>query len=253
MKRSALMLVLMAAAAVAALGFEKAQTLTLPAEGITKIEITAGAGSLTVTGADAAKAVEVKAGIVVGGVSDKDMEEYIKDHVELELRKSGSTAVLVGRIREHGFSFFPRDARIDLTVTVPKGLAVEIDDGSGGLAVGGVTGGVRIKDGSGEIEVRDIAGGLWIDDGSGGIEVDNVQGNVEIIDGSGETDVRNVTGDLSIDDGSGGISLRKIGGTVTVEDGSGSLTIDDVGKDVRIRHKGSGSVEITNVRGQVIR
>lgn len=253
MKKSILALVLTAAAAVGAFGFEKTQVLTLPAEGIAKIEITAGAGFLKVSGVDGAGAVEVKAGIVVDGVGDKDMEAYIKDHVELELRRSGSTAVLVGRIREHGFSFIPHDARVDLTVTVPRGLAVEIDDGSGELAVSGVNKEVRIKDGSGEIEVKDVGGDLWIDDGSGGIEVDGVRGNVEIIDGSGETDVRNVTGDLSIDDGSGGITLWKIGGGVTVEDGSGSLRIDDVGKDVRIKHKGSGSLDIANVRGQVIR
>lgn len=253
MKRSALVLLLMAVTAMAALGFEKTQTLTLAAEGLTKIEVTAGAGFLKVSGVEGARAVEVKAEIVVSGVSDKDMEEYIKDHIELELRKAGSTAVLVGRIREHGFSFMPREALIDLTVTVPKGLAVEIDDGSGELTVNGVSGGLRIKDGSGSMEVKSIVGDLWIDDGSGEIEVDDVQGNVEIIDGSGETDVRNVTGDLSIDDGSGGITLGKIGGTVTVEDGSGSLRIDDVGKDVRIKHKGSGSVDVTNVKGKVIR
>jgi phage baseplate assembly protein gpV len=253
MKRSALLLVLLVAAAVTALGFEKTQVLTLPAEGIAKLEVTAGAGFLRVSGVEGARAVEVKAAIVVTGVGDKDMEGYIKDRVELELRKAGNAAVLVGRIRDHGFSFVPRDARVDLTVTVPKGLAVEIDDGSGELAVSGVAGDVRIKDGSGSIEVRDIGGSLWIDDGSGEIEVDGVQGNVEIIDGSGETDVRNVAGDLSIDDGSGGTTLRKIGGSVTVEDGSGSLEIDDVGKDVRIRHKGSGSLDIQNVKGKVIR
>jgi len=253
MKRSALLLVLMAAAAVTALGFEKTQVLTLPAEGIAKLEVTAGAGFLRVSGVEGGRAVEVKAGIVVSGVDDKDMEEYIKDHVEFELRKSGQAAVLVGRIRDHGFSFIPRDARVDLTVTVPKALAVEIDDGSGELTVSDISGGLRVKDGSGSIGIKNIVGDLWIDDGSGEIEVDGVQGNVDIIDGSGETDVRDVTGDLSIDDGSGGITLRKIGGNVTVEDGSGSLEIDDVGKDVRIRHKGSGGVDIRNVKGKVIR
>ena len=217
MRRSAFVVFFLAALAAAALAFEKTQTLSLPAEGLAKLEVTAGAGFLRVSGVEGARAVEVKAEIVVSGVADKDMDEYIKDHVELELRKAGRAAVLVGRIREHGFSFIPREARVDLTVTLPKSLAVEIDDGSGEIAVSDVAGGVRIKDGSGSIEVRNVGGGLWIDDGSGGI------------------------------------SLTKIGGTVTVDDGSGSLDIDDVGKDVRIRHKGSGNVNITNVRGKVIR
>lgn len=254
MKKTALLLSLLVLAAFSAFGFEKVQNLTLPAEGITKLEITAGAGSLSVTGRDGLTAVEVKAEIVVSGLSDKEMESYIKDHVELDLRKAGDTAVLVGEIRSRGFSFlFNREARIDLTVSVPKTLALRIDDGSGDLVVEDIKAGIRIKDGSGAIRVGKIAGNLWIDDGSGGISVDGIEGNVEIIDGSGGIEVRNVTGDVSIDDGSGEMTLTRVGGNVTVDDGSGGIEIDDVGKDVRLKHTGSGSVDITNVRGKVIR
>jgi hypothetical protein len=253
MKKIAVFIPLFALLGFSAFAFEKVQNLSLPAEGLGKLEITAGAGFLKVSGREGAGAVEVKAEIIVTGVSDKDMDEYIKDYVELELRKAGPTAVLVGRIREHGLSFVPREARIDLTVTVPKSLALEIDDGSGELSVTDIAANVRIKDGSGSLRVERIAGDLWIDDGSGEISVDDVKGNVDIIDGSGGMEVRNVTGDLSVDDGSGGIALFKIGGNVTIDDGSGHLEIDDVGKDVHLRHKGSGSVDITNVRGKVIK
>ena len=252
MKKAAIFAGLFVLIALAGFGFEKTQNLTVPAQGLSRLEISAGAGFLRVSGREGAGAVEVKAEIVVSGVDEKEMEAYIKNHVELELRTAGGAAILVSRIKERGF-FFPREARIDLTVTVPKTLALEIDDGSGEMSVEDMAAAVSIEDGSGELRVQRIAGDLRIEDGSGGIMVDGVQGNVEITDGSGDVDVRNVTGDLSLDDGSGGVDLRKIGGTVTVDDGSGSLTIDDVGKDVRIKHKGSGSTDITNVRGKVIR
>ncbi|HSA96241.1 MAG TPA: hypothetical protein VLJ16_09330 [Acidobacteriota bacterium] len=252
MKKTSVFVALLALLAVAGFGFEKTQNLSVPAQGLSRLEISAGAGFLRVSGREGAGAVEVKAEIVVSGVDEKEMEAYIKDHVELELRSAGGAAILVSKIRERGF-FFPREARIDLTVMVPKTLALEIDDGSGELSVEDMAAGVRIDDGSGELRVERIAGNLRIDDGSGEITVKDIEGNVEIVDGSGEVDVTNVTGDLSLDDGSGGVDLRKIGGTVTIDDGSGSLTVDDVGKDVRIKHKGSGSTDITNVRGKVIR
>ena len=254
MKKAAILLSLLVLAAFPALGFEKVQNLALPAEGLIRLDITAGAGFLKVSGRDGLAAIEVKAHIQVSGVSDSEMDEWIKNHVDLELRKAGDTAVLVGEIRSHGlFSLFDGEAKIDLTVSVPKTLALRIDDGSGELAVEDIKAGVRIKDGSGDLRVARIVGDLWIEDGSGDLTVDGVEGNVDIIDGSGGMEVRNVTGDVSVDDGSGGISLLKVGGSVTIDDGSGHLEIDDVGKDVRLKHKGSGSVDITNVRGKVIR
>lgn len=254
MKKAVLWLSLFILAAFPALGFEKVQNLTLPSEGLARLDITAGAGFLTVSGRDGQTMIEVKAHIQVSGVSDSAMGEWIKNHVELELRKAGDTAVLVGEIRSRGFiSLFDGEAKIDLTVSVPKTLALKIDDGSGELTVEDVKAGVRIKDGSGDLRVARISGDLWIDDGSGDITVDGVEGNVDIIDGSGGMDVRDITGDVSVDDGSGGISLLKVGGNVTIDDGSGHLEIDDVGKDVRLKHKGSGTVDITNVRGKVIR
>ncbi len=254
MKKSVLLVSLFILAAFPALGFEKVQNLTLPAEGLARFDITAGAGFLTVSGRDGQTAIEVKAHIQVSGVGDSEMEEWIKNHVELELRKAGDTAVLVGEIRSHGlFSLFDGEAKIDLTVSVPKTLALRIDDGSGELVVEDIKAGVRIKDGSGALRVRRIVGDLWIDDGSGGITVDGVEGNVDITDGSGGMEVRNVTGDVSVDDGSGEMTLTHIGGSVTVDDGSGGIEIDDVAKDVRLKHTGSGGVDLSNVRGKVIR
>jgi len=235
MKKIALFLALIALMALFLLGFETTRTLDLSAEGIRSLEVTAGAGSLTVTGRDGLTSIEVRAEIVVSGVDDEDRDDYIKRHVDLELRRSGDRAILIGRLRDSGFSFFHRDARIDLTVTVPKGMALELEDGSGSLAVENIAGAVRIDDGSGSITVR------------------GVEGNLEIEDGSGEIDVLDVLGDVSVEDGSGGISLRRVGGNVTISDGSGGIEIDDVKKDVRLIHAGSGGVDISNVKGRVIR
>lgn len=235
MKKTLILSVLVLFACGTLAAFETTKSLTLSAEGLKGLEIRAGAGSLTVTGRDGLAAVEVKAEIVVKGVQDKDMDSYIADRIELTLEKKGDRAVLVSRGRDRSRLFdFGSDAVINLTVSVPKALTLDIDDGSGSMAVEDVAG-VRIDDGSGSIRVGRIAGEVEIDDGSGGIEIGDV------------------TGDVSVEDGSGEIVIRGVGGTVTVDDGSGSIDIEDVEKDVRLVSTGSGGVDVTNVRGRVIR
>ena len=236
MKKTIVFLVLCVVLAGAVSALETTKTMNLAAQSILRLDIRAGAGSLTVTGREGLAAIEVRAEVVAPDVRDKDMEEYIRDRVELTLEKRGDIAVLVGRIRDNGRLFhFGENARIDLTVTIPKTMALDIDDGSGDMVVEDLAAALRIEDGSGSIRVVRVAGNVRIDDGSGGLEVSDV------------------TGDVTIDDGSGEVRVRRVGGTVTLDDGSGGIDIEDVEKDVRLINTGSGGVDVSGVKGQVIR
>jgi hypothetical protein len=224
--------ILLACGSLAALDTTK--TLTLPAEGLKTLEVRAGAGTLKVTGHDGPAAIEVRAEIVAKGVDDEDLDAFLKDRVELTLEKKGDRAVLVGRVRERFRIFDLESAVINLTVSVPKALALDVEDGSGSLVIEDVAA-LRLDDGSGSVRVARIAGDVEIDDGSGGIEI------------------ADVAGDVSVEDGSGEIDVRRVGGSVTVDDGSGSISVDGVEKDVRIVSAGSGGVDVNGVKGRVIR
>lgn len=235
MKKTVVLAVLLLVGSGSLAAFETTKSLNLPAQGIKRVEIEAGAGSLTVAGREGLTAIEVKAEIVARHVGDEDMDGFLKDRVELTLEKRGDVAVLVSRIGDRIRLFsLGDDAVINLTVSVPKDMPLEIDDGSGSIVVEDLAA-VKIDDGSGSIRVDRIAGEVKIDDGSGGIEIDDVKG------------------DVSVDDGSGEILIRRVGGTVTVDDGSGSIEIKDVEKDVRLVRTGSGGVDVSNVKGQVTR
>ncbi|MCX6574017.1 MAG: hypothetical protein NTX99_08495 [Candidatus Aminicenantes bacterium] len=235
MKKTMVLAILFAACAGSLAAFETKKSLDLPAQGLRELEIKAGAGSLTVAGREGLSAIQVEAEIVARHVGDDKMESYLRDRVELTLEKRGDAAVLVSRIREGGGLFRSDDAVINLKVSVPKTLALDIDDGSGSMVVEDLAAALRIEDGSGSIRVDRIGGAVTIDDGSGGIEISDV------------------AGDLAIDDGSGEIRIRRVGGTVTIDDGSGGIDIEDVEKNVRVIEAGSGGLAIANVKGQVVR
>ena len=218
-----------------AFSFEKTERMSLSADGIDKLVVDCGSGFLYVNGEDSLRKIEVEAEIIVKGKSEKDIEEYVKKNIKLELKKQGSKAVLVSMFKNQFPRINFRTRVINLTVKVPKNMDVEVDDGSGEVKIVQINGNIQIDDGSGEITVRDI------------------QGDVDIDDGSGTVDVRDVTGSVTVDDGSGTIRVNDIGENVKVSDGSGSIYVDGVGGDVIIKDDGSGSVKISNVKGKVVK
>lgn len=215
----ALSILLVAVGAAAQAEYVDKRSLSVAAENLKILKIDCRAGSLEVEGIEGLDSILVEAEIVLEGVSSKKAEEFIEDNMELDLTTRGekaeldswfdNTGSLLGRLFGHG------SALIDLTVKVPKNMAVDIDDGSG------------------DTWVHDLGSDLNIDDGSGNIEVENIVGRVEIHDGSGKILVKHVTGNVIIDDGSGSIVINHVSQDVEiVEDGSGRRWIRNVGGEV---------------------
>ncbi len=234
MKRNAIIFAAIFLAGSLGFSAQETRTLSLTAEGITHFEIDCGAGFLKVQGVEGLKAIEVKAEINARGVDEKDMKKFIEDHVKLILENRGGRAVLVSEVKERFFSPF-HDVQIDLTVSCPKKMHLNVDDSSG------------------RMEIGSLAGNLDLNDGSGGVQVEGIQGDVEIDDGSGEIEVKDIAGNVSIEDGSGSMTVLNVGGNLTIDDGSGSIDIDGVGKDLILEDTGSGSVNYRNIKGRVIK
>jgi len=200
---------------------------SFPAAGVRDARIDTSSGSLEITGRPGASSIEVTA-VYKGRPADK---ERILDNWTLTMEVRGSSFYLKSEPKEH-FGWGNQGA-IDLTVTLPSEIALDIEDGSGGM---------RISDMD-----RDVV----IEDGSGGIVVDHVRGNLRIDDGSGSIRVENIGGNLTIEDGSGGIDVRHVGGNVRIDDGSGSIEVEDVAGDLDIPSAGSGSLRYRDVRGRI--
>ncbi|MEE9443445.1 MAG: DUF4097 family beta strand repeat-containing protein [candidate division Zixibacteria bacterium] len=236
--------------------YKDTQTLSLDASKIERLRINCGAGYLEIKGVEGLKTIEVEARIVIKGIDDEDIDEFIDDYMDLELEDKGNYAKLTSHFDYDGGGFFRRIATralIDLTIQVPIEMELDIEDGSGLIAIQKVNGDVDIEDGSGEIGLFDIGGNIRINDGSGEIEMEDITGDIDLDDGSGDIRINVVTGDIEIDDGSGDIRVRRVDGSVTVSDGSGDIRIDDVTQDVDVEDDSSGSRHITNVEGKVYR
>jgi hypothetical protein len=219
--------------------------LTIPLDGATLLAIDAGAGELRVEGVDGQTEVHAVGRVCASSEALAEGLQVTLDRVDGELRLSAhypDQAFWGGR---------NRTARIDLTVTMPIGTSLDIDDSSGEIVVSG-SGALDIDDSSGEILVEGARGSVRIDDSSGEIEVVGATGDVEIEDGSGEIDVRNAEGTVLIRDGSGSIDVTGVGRDVRIEvDGSGSIDVRDVAGSFIVARDGSGGIRYENVAGAV--
>ena len=212
-------------------GYTEDRSLELPAADVQSLEIEAGAGSLEVTTSDELDSIQVQAQIRIGDADEDEARELIESDMRLTLEKRADTAVL-NAFFDHGMWNSGWNSSIDLTVQMPQGLALMIDDGSGPISVDAPLSELLIDDGSGPIQVL-AAGKTVIDDGSGSIRASGI------------------VGEISIDDGSGDIVVRNVEGSVIIDDGSGSINVSDVSEDLTIVDDGSGSLRLSDIRGQV--
>ena len=226
--------VLMFFASLAQAGFsdyEEVRDLKLDATGIDELSIDAGAGSMDVVGVAGLKHIEVVATITIENKGSDSAMEFMEERMNLSLQEGSGTAILVSNFSS-GFMGRGPDARIDLNISIPQGMALRIDDGSG------------------SIDINETKASVVIDDGSGSIDIDAV-GDVNIDDGSGSIDVVAAAGDVIIVDGSGSINISEVGGSVRIDDGSGGIRVVNVENDLVIAEDGSGGLSYDDIRGHV--
>lgn len=212
--------------------YSEDRELSLDANGIDKVDIEAGAGSLEVVGEENRTEIRVLAHIIVPDADAEEASRKIENNMVLRLDKDGDVAVVKSYF-ERGMFNFGDSPNIRLVVHVPTRVGLVVDDGSGSLTV------------------EDVRGDIEIDDGSGSISLRNVGGTVEIDDGSGSIKVSAVGGDFKVNDGSGSITVDGVGGSVIVDDGSGSIDVANVEHDFIIIDDGSGGIDYRNVAGNV--
>ena len=223
------------------------KSATVGTVGARLIRIVSDAGVLKIDGRTGEPAATVRAVAIASGKS-------VLSGIKLIATREGDVVTIRPQMPHRTFFSWGRSffAAMDMSITVPAGIPIEITDGSGDIVARGV-GPLKIRDGSGGIDVRGTTGTLEIEDGSGEVNVIGVDGDVKITDGSGSLSIANVTGDLNIpDDGSGTLRAERIGGSVHVSDkGSGEMSVAHVGSDLGVGEKGSGAIRYDDVRGKV--
>jgi Putative adhesin len=218
---------------------DRERVVTAP-EALGQIEVLALAGSLEIRGREGA--TEIRVAGVACARRERDLEG-----IDIATRTAGDRVVIEAVIPEAARR---RGARLDLTLDLPPGARLVVDDGSGDVVIENVAA-VSLEDGSGDLQLDRVPGDVAIVDHSGDIALSGV-GSVRVDDGSGDVTIRDAAAVTISDDGSGDLEIRDVSGDVVVlDDGSGDIEVSNVGGSLRIEDDGGGDVDYSGVAGPV--
>jgi hypothetical protein len=222
------------------------RSIVQSAKGVTRVVIIGRRGFLHVEGR--AGATEIRAdGKACAAI------EHLLVGIVFSASRSGSQVTIEAHIPKEGDSFFASAPRLDFTVTVPAGIAVDVADTSGELTIRD-TGNTNVAVANDEVNIRDVKGNVTVRARSGAIDIDGVRGGVHIpANPSGVIKIARVGGSVTIDDhGSGSIDVRNVKRNLVISvDGSGVVAVSDIGGDFTLGSKASGSVDYKRVTGRV--
>ena len=217
-------------------------------DGVRQIVVKAGAGSLDIRGEATRRSMQAT------GVACASREHQL-ERLQIQVERDGDKLMVSTDLPDAGLdptSWFGAYARLDLTLLVPAGIDLDIDDASGEARIANIAS-ARVTDSSGSLEIEHVKGPLELSDGSGSLKIAHVQGPVRVDDGSGSITIEHVTGDLTVvGDGSGSMTIADVQGSVTIgNDGSGSIDIQRIGGSVKIEDDGSGGIRVSQVKHDV--
>lgn len=142
----------------------------------------------------------------------------------------------------------PADYTAEVTVWVPRGARLAVQQQLGPIEATAVRAGLRLETANGGVRVERSRGGLVAVSGASDISVRGHEGEVKADTGSGNILLETVIGRQAADTGSGSVRVRDGVGELLADTGSGDVLVERHAGDVKA-DTGSGSVRVTDLRG----
>jgi DUF4097 and DUF4098 domain-containing protein YvlB len=214
---------------------------TLNVTGAVDLEVTTGAGSITVrpgSGDRVAITGKIRASVNLWQSRSEAEEKVRRLETQPPIEQSGNV-IRIGRLEDRDLQ---RNVSISYELVVPATTKLRSRTGSGSQTIDGIEGPVEAGTGSGSIEVSSIAGDVRAETGSGGITLRAVRGAVRANTGSGSIRAHGVGGPFTATTGSGSVEAEiNTAGDVEVRTGSGGIRLNGVRGALRAS-TGSGSI-----------
>ena len=153
----------------------KSETFELDSAGVSLIELEHAVGELEIVGTSSEK-IEIRMKVECSSWRDR-CEEKIRD-IALEAERDGSTL----EIEIDGFPKSVNSLSVDLEISMPARLSLDVDRGVGETRIRGIEGDVLVEAGVGEVRLAmpaGVVGRVTAECGVGQADLDIPDGRVE--------------------------------------------------------------------------
>ncbi len=144
---------------------------------------------------------------------------FDNDEFRPEFEQRGSRLIIKEKFERGSHSGWSK-----WTITIPDGLEVDVNSGSGDLNASNLKLDLRSNTGSGDIDLTETTGDVKVNTGSGDVDINAQEGNISVNTGSGDIRMTNGSGDIDINAGSGDIRIGDSKGDFSINTGSGSIS-----------------------------
>lgn len=170
--------------------------------------------------------VETLGGSVEVGVWDRDEVRVQAEHSNrtfIEIDRDGREIQIESEARRGPANI------VDYVITVPRGLALDIESNYGDVTVRGADGAVSIET---------VRGDVTVVGGRGMIEIDLTMGSIYVEGADGTIDIESSAADIHVVRSSGEIYAESAGGTIVLEDVT-PVAVDVGSTGGRVHYAGS--------------
>jgi DUF4097 and DUF4098 domain-containing protein YvlB len=162
---------------------------------------------------------------------DEAEARAVAEKIKATVGKDG-LAVVIGTNRDE---FTNPRFDTNFRITVPAGLAVEVENSYGAVKIRGVSS-AAIVNRHGEVDASRIGGALKVDNTYEDVTVDGVRGACQIQSSHSEVLARRIDGGLTLDHAYGMATLQDIAVQVSVEGPHSGIVAQDIAGPVEIRN-----------------
>jgi hypothetical protein len=119
-------------------------------------------------------------------------------------------------------------ARVNITVSVPRGIRLHASSGNGEVSVTAAASEARVGSGNGRVRVSGVRGEVRASSGNGQVTVEDAGGPVQASSGNGDVRISAVSGPVNASSGNGDIivTMDKLSGNDDMEFTSGNGRIE---------------------------
>ncbi|MEE8334820.1 MAG: hypothetical protein V3S48_00110, partial [Candidatus Neomarinimicrobiota bacterium] len=157
---------------------------------------------------------------------------------------------------------------VDMTIYMPKGMAVIIENKYGEVNIEATEGNVEVDNYNGDIsifetksvvilnkfgdtDIESILGDIEVENYNGDLQVKDVQGSVTAESKYSESDISNISGTVAIIGYNGNATLMNIDKSLTVENKYGDIEISSVDGDLAVENY-NGNLQIEKIKGTLL-
>lgn len=202
---------------------------SLDATDATKLVVENSRGNLTLTGSDSEQ-------VLVSGKVDSAAESLV-------FEQQGDAIVLKVIMPEN--KSFRGKSSSDLSITLPKRLALEVKTVSASVEVSGLSKAVNIETVSGSVKCQNLLGGA---------KINSVSGELKLLQTDGTLALSSVSGDIEVQSDATSVSISAISGDVQAKLSSiEQLKVTSVSGGITINGKVSEKpfVKLSSVTGEI--